>query len=192
MSKKNQRPIEVVLKIVYLILHGEKWRGADPGHTRKGRRQVESLRKFLPGWRRIRYVAAGVGKRHREISEFLNLGVSAWCPDLGGPQSLEPDKVHVCLADGTIIPFEMLRYSPRVGEAVVTLLASLPNGAICLTGRPIARSVGIDPRQFPSASVWRFTIRVVTKGDKIVRARIVKRVMVGRASDDIGGGKKEV
>lgn len=171
---------------VILVLHGKKKEGVgDPGHTQIGLEQVASLRQFLPEGKPPA-VAVGVGRRHREVAERLGLRVTHWCPDFGGPQFLEPDKKHVRLADNTIIDFEQLHYSPMVDAAIVALLGSLPDGTVVCTGRPIARSLrsfGVDPKAFPSASIWRFVI----EGGKIV-----KHTKLGQASDDVGGKNKEV
>jgi len=168
------------------VLHGEKQPGeGNPGHTEKGRRQIVSLRPFLPEGQPPA-VAIGLGRRHLEMPEILGLKVTHYCFDLGGPQSLEPDREHIRLADGTIIDRKQFRPSPKTGEAIVALLDSLPGGTIFCTGRPIARALKIErmePKDFPSASVWRLVIE---------DGQIVEHFMLGQASDDVGGKDREV
>lgn len=175
-------------KTVFLVLHGEKQdvMSGDPGHSSTGMDQVESLRQFLPPGKPPA-LAAGIGRRHQQMIALLGFvlsDVTHWCPDLGGPQSLESDNVHVRLTGGIQIPYKTLIYSPLVGRAIIALLESLPEGTICCTGRPIARSLDMDhPEDFPSASVWRFVIE---------DGRIVEHTILGKASDDVGGKDKEV
>ena len=141
---------------VFIVTHGSKYPGADPEMTPEGFRQIQALANDLPT--HPSEVICGTGRRHQNVVEALGLLANCWNALVGRPESLEHDGT-VTLACGRSIPRE--RYDKRgMKEALLALLASLPDDAVICAGRPVLNDLG-DKGE--SAAVYTWENGVITK-----------------------------
>lgn len=158
------------MKRVFIVTHGSKYPGADPKMTPEGFEQIRALVNHLP--EHPSEVICGTGRRHLNVAEALGLNNTCYNALVGRPESLESDGT-VTLACGQIIRREL--YDKRgMKEALLALLASLPDNAVICAGRPVLNDLG-DKGESAAVYTWE-------------DGKITKIAAFG----DTGGGKSEV
>lgn len=158
---------------VYLITHGNKYKGPNPQMTLNGIMQIKGLVSYLPDDPAL--VICGTGYRHEQTAMALKLTVNEFSSVVGRPESLEivdGDKV-VVLANGTKVPLEQYN-TTGLAKAMCVLLNSLLTDTVICTGRPGLIYFGVPAE---SAAVYKLEGNCVTK--------VI-------AHGDIGAGKAEV
>ncbi|MFA4833357.1 MAG: hypothetical protein WC619_00740 [Patescibacteria group bacterium] len=133
-----------VVKIVYLVTHGEKTDGPNPGMTDEGKARIRNLRPILedllPNGRPSQ-VFCGTGARQIEVAlclgfELKNIFFSdVW----GGPATLTKigGEKKVILADGTLVDYpDKFLSSDDLAQAARDALKRLPHGSVITSGRP--------------------------------------------------------
>jgi len=127
-------------KVIFILTHGEKTYGPDPGMTPFGHQQVQSLREYLPPM--ISRVIVGEGRRHFEMIQDLGLdpNLCVFSPMVGRATSNIPENPKlVYLPHGEIISIE--QWLPlSIGE-VRRFIKPLADGTVVLGGRPLIKTV---------------------------------------------------
>ncbi len=104
------------MPLIYLITHGEKADGVDPGLTFEGEQQIIELRHFLfkgpeNSWRKTKplladfkgKVVCGIGRRHKETASLLRLQVDEFCEVVGVRASKDRATGMILLPDGSMV-----------------------------------------------------------------------------------------
>jgi hypothetical protein len=130
---------------IYIITHGEKESGGNPGLTETGKRQIASLP--IPDG--ITQVIVGTGRRFLDIlaaieGRIVNVPVK-YSPLCGSADSGEKSEsgFKVMLADGIIV--EVGDYIGLIGTPGIDLVAwlkSLPDNTLLCTGREFLGGIG--------------------------------------------------
>jgi hypothetical protein len=145
-------------KTIYVVTHGEKFSGPNPGLTPKGIAEIAALRSSLPNNPTV--IVCGVGRRHLDVAKALDLVPTRYTNIAGDPDSGKkgPDgKMQVVLADGTQVPSNIAYTSIEDNTpAAQALVKSLPDGAVICAGRPFMIMLGNKDAQ--SAQVYKMTI----------------------------------
>lgn len=134
-------------KNVFVVTHGEKNKGPNPGMTSKGFQQVRALRGLIsevPS-----RVVVGTGRRHVDVAKALLISnhlYISFTPVVGGPESLERfgGKDVVVLADGTHVPLEQYTGTKDGTASLWSLLCGLPDNSVICAGRPAMILLGKD------------------------------------------------
>lgn len=129
--------------MIYMVTHGQKHPGANPGLTEKGKEQIASLISRLP--RNISKTVCGTGKRHLDVATALGLTPDQYTSLVGEPDSLELDEQKnpiIVLADGTKIPEEKLTTLTDNEISAKLFLKELPDNTVICTGRPFLIMLG--------------------------------------------------
>ena len=126
---------------VFIVTHGDKHKGPNPGMTPEGFLQVAALRNLIP--EHPARVVCGTGKRHLDVAKALSLDPDHVTPAVGGPESLEKinDRPMVLLADGTAFPREIYK-TEDLGPAMEQVLRQLPSRSVICAGRPSMIALG--------------------------------------------------
>jgi hypothetical protein len=140
----------------FAVLHGDKSDGADPLMTLKGVNQIESLKGLLP--ENPAAVICGTGRRHRHVAATLGLTMTRSTLLLGDATSLDmiDGQPTIVFADGNHCAYDAYTGIADMAPAIPAFLESLPDGAVLCTGRPFAKSLGIEAAK--SGSVIEITI----------------------------------
>jgi len=145
-------------KTVYVVNHGDKYSGTNPGMTEAGKAQVSALKPLLPVNPPL--LITGAGKRHDDVREALNFNgcPTIWTPSVGGPESLEiiDGKKVVIMADGKTVPLDSFPVGKDRTAAMLAVLEDAPDNAVICAGRPAAISLGVKDAK--SAAVYRVNV----------------------------------
>lgn len=152
-------------RYVYVVTHGDKFKGPNPGMTPEGFAQVAALRGLIP--RNPSLVVIGTGQRHLDVAAALYL--TCWAEDtdqistgriplrvtpvVGGPESLEDDTI--LLANGTKVARDQYTGTKDGRKSMSQLIDSLPDDAVVCAGRPSMILLGKADAK--SAAVYRIT-----------------------------------
>ena len=165
-------------RLIYLVTHGEKEEGPNPGLTARGRKQAQQLRQFLP--QTPHSIVCGMGRRHCETAQELEL----WPADrhssvFGVPESKNRAKGTIWLVDGTEIPYGKYTFVEERKRLFLEEVAKLPSRTVVITSRPMIKILGFagDSKE---AGVYRYD----PDSGEITE--------IFAASDDIGAGDQEV
>lgn len=150
---------------VYVVTHGAKFSGPNPGMTDKGKEQVRSLRPLLPGV--ITEVVVGGGLRHHQMPPELGLTPTRWTSAVGTPDSgeasvpgREVDMVRI--ADGTpeglLVEYSRYTTLQDCACAAQAVAVSLKHNSVICAGRPSMIMFGMSEDKAKSAAVYRLTI----------------------------------
>lgn len=143
---------------VYVVCHGDKHKGTNPGMTVEGYDQISLLRPLLPAI--LPLIICGAGKRHENVRKALGFNYlpTIWTPSVGGPESLEKiqGKDMVILADGMTVPLENFPVGDDRTAAMLAVLKTAPDNAVICAGRPAMISLGVKDAK--SAAVYRINI----------------------------------
>ncbi|OGY94673.1 MAG: hypothetical protein A2406_02515 [Candidatus Komeilibacteria bacterium RIFOXYC1_FULL_37_11] len=144
------------MKTIYAVLHGDKHEGADPTMTPSGVNQIESLKDLLPD--NPSAIICGTGRRHRHVAATLGLEMTRSTLLLGDATSMDTidGNPTIIFADGTACWYEQYTGIQDMAPAIHNFLRSLPDQAVLCTGRPFAKSLGIEVAK--SGSVVEITI----------------------------------
>ncbi len=149
------------MKNVFVVTHGKKFSGANPGMTEEGFAQVSNLRSLLPAI--VTDVVCGTGKRHLDVAKALNLEPTRYTSAVGGPDSGEASSGKgpvdvVILPDGTAVPYAC--YTTLIDGAVAmqTLIGSLPDNSVVCAGRPSMIMLGMEESVSKGAAVYNVTV----------------------------------
>lgn len=146
-------------KTVYVVNHGDKNTGINPGMTEAGFSQVNALKTLVPADPPL--IICGAGKRHDDVRVALDFPGSptvVWTPSVGGPESLEKidGRNMVVMADGKTVPLESFPVGKDRTAAMLAVLEDAPDNAVICAGRPAAISLGVKDAK--SAAVYRINI----------------------------------
>ena len=146
-------------KTVYVVNHGDKNTGANPGMRKSGFAQISALKPLLPANPPL--IICGAGSRHEDVRRALNFNCGCptiWTPSVGGPESLEKiqGKDTVILADGMTVPLGSFPVGKDRTAAMLAVLEDTPDNAVICAGRPAMISLGVKDAK--SAAVYRVNI----------------------------------
>lgn len=122
-------------RIIYLVTHGQKEKGPNPGLTPLGKKQIADLKPNLSG--KIQLVICGVGRRHLETALILGLEPDLYSAVIGVAESKNRQNNTVILADGTEIPDAKYSAVADRKTAFFELLKNLPSRTVIITSRPM-------------------------------------------------------
>ena len=141
---------------IYVVTHGDKFGGANPGMTQKGYDEVKNLRFLIPG--KPSLVVCGTGRRHIDVAKVLGLIIDRYTCLAGDSDSLEiinNEKVIV-LADGKRLEPKLYTSLEDNAPGTKAMVASLPHNSIICGGRPTMIMLGFS-KIAKSASVYKVT-----------------------------------
>jgi len=138
---------------IYVVTHGEKEVGPNPGMTPKGFKEVEVLRALIPF--KPSTIVCGTGRRHLGVAKALGLNPDRYASWAGEPDSMEmiDGKKTIILADGTIV--EVKKCLPLTDG--INRIKALPHNAMVCGGRPLMILLDKPDAQF--GRVYKITIR---------------------------------
>lgn len=146
------------MKTVYIVNHGDKEKGANPGMTLAGWNQIRALRSLLP--EKPAEVICGAGQRHIDVCKALGLfgENTKFTPSVGGPESLEKirGKDMVVLTELISVPLENFSVGKDRTAAMLAVLYDAPDNTVICAGRPAMISLGVKDAR--SAAVYRVNI----------------------------------
>lgn len=149
------------MKSVYVVTHGNKFSGANPGMTAEGFDQVRKLCNLLPV--EVTDIVCGTGKRHLDVAKALGLDPTRYTSAVGGPDSGEatvkggPVDV-VRLPCDTLVPYSLYTTLADGAAGMQAVLAGLRNKSVVCAGRPSMIMLGMDEADSKSAAVYRVAI----------------------------------
>jgi hypothetical protein len=139
---------------IFVVTHGDKYTGPNPGMTPLGFAQIRSLWEFIPA--NPSAIKVGVGRRHADVLKALECtGPTNWSSVYGDSDSLEMcgEMKMVILADGTPVPLECHTSIADTSQAAKQVLVSMLDSTVICTGRPFALALGIKDAK--SAAVYK-------------------------------------
>lgn len=141
---------------VYIVTHGKRNDGPDPGMTLEGFSDVAALRHLLPHNPSV--VVCGTGRRQRQVAQALGLIPSCYSTVVGGPEGLDAqlhDGVQmIVLADGEMIPYSMDTTETDLKPSMTGLVLGLSNNAVICSGRVSLLALGLTLEQAKSGAVY--------------------------------------
>lgn len=140
-------------RFVYLVTHGTKMDGPNPGLTPLGEYQTAQLREHLPS--RPKGVVCGTGKRHLDSTEALGLVPTRYTGIVGMPESKIAGKSQLILPDGTILSYDLYTGVADRAEAFRTLVNNLAARTVIITSRSMIRVLN-DSVETKAAAVYRY------------------------------------
>lgn len=128
---------------VYLITHGERHKGSDPVHTRKGLAQIRAL----PLPKDVSLIVSGTGKRFLEVLGIVRkklpsvpVKYSIFC---GGPEGFEGND-QVVLTDDRRVDFHEEYVGISNGPLNMwEFIQSLPDNALLCAGTGLILGLGL-------------------------------------------------
>lgn len=131
-------------KIVYAVIHGDTFDGANPGMTADGFRQIKALKPLLPAHPAL--VICGTGRRHHDIMTVLNYWGKPlrWTASVGGPESRVTihEQKTVLLADGITIAQDKYTTTEDGRASMLIVLYTAPNNSVICAGRTCLNMLG--------------------------------------------------
>lgn len=165
-------------RLVYLVTHGQKEQGPNPGLTALGRKQVQQLRAHLPGC--IHSVLCGVGRRHLDTAKELGLDPDRYTSIIGAAESKNRATDTIILADGTEIPDDKYSTPSDRAEVFARIVRDQPSRTVIIISRPMIKILQKNSGHPKEATVYTYN---PDTGE-------LKEVFA--ASEDIGAGAREV
>lgn len=154
---------------IYVVTHGEKFKGANPCMTDQGFNEIKNLKGLLPVNPSI--VVIGTGARFCDVALALDLVTDSadirltsqfrmrFTPVVGGPESLEGE--FVLLADGTKVPRDQFTGTEDGKASMTELVCSLPDNAVICAGRVAMILLGKEDAK--SAAVYQIITKFVNE-----------------------------
>jgi hypothetical protein len=162
------------MKKIYVVTHGDKNPGANPGLSKKGISQIEALESLLP--KSLNKVICGTGMRHLDTADILNLEIDHYTSTVGGADSLEmiDGKKMILLANGTAVNPEKYKSLGDNTPSLNILLKSSPDNTIISAGRPClimmgykdAKSGGLYEIKFEKEKIVSITEKIAQGGSE--------------------------
>lgn len=154
------------MKRVFVVTHGAKMPGSDPGLTEKGFEEVAALRSFLP--EKAAKVVCGTGRRHLDVARALGFVPSlftplAGVPDSGIPDPNNPGQITIVLACGERVPGAYYSGEKDAERSIVDLLRLLPNNSVICSGRPFLLNLG--EQDIASGAVYEIYVGSLGRAD---------------------------
>lgn len=157
-------------KHVYVVTHGAKFSGANPGMTAEGFDQVAKLRSLLPA--EINVVVCGTGRRHLDVAKALGLYPTRYTSAVGGPDSGEcmagngtVDVVRLPgssdVPDGTLVPYAIYTTLIDTAPVMKAVICGLPHNSVVCAGRPSMIMLDMDESKSKSAAVYKVAVMEV-------------------------------
>ncbi len=162
---------------IFLVTHGTKEDGPNPGLTPLGKYKTKQLREYLPA--NPRGVVCGTGRRHLDSAKALGLVPTRYSGIVGVPESKIADKDQVILPDGTVLEYSLYTGVADRAEAFRTLVNNLTTRTVVVTSRSMIRVLN-DTIQSKSTAVYRYN------------PGTGELVELFAATDDVGDEKEEV
>ena len=167
------------MKHIYVVTHGKKFPGANPGMTEEGFEEVAKLRCLLP--EKVSEVVCGTGKRHLDSAKALRLEPTRYTGAVGGPDSGEatvkggPVDV-VRLPCDTVVLYESYTTLKDGAEAMKDVVSKLSHNSVICAGRPSMIMLDMEESVSKSAAVYRLLvttedIRVTVGSGSFLRQR---------------------
>lgn len=130
------------IKKIFILTHGEKGAGPNPGMTPLGHQQVQSLRRYLPAT--ISRIMVGEGRRHFEMIKDLGLDfqLCEFSPMVGRATSGIPGPgktKQVFLPHREIISIK--QWLPIPIDETRRFIKPLDDKTVVLSGRPLIKTV---------------------------------------------------
>ncbi len=143
-------------KKIYVVTHGDKVSGPNPGMTPKGYDQIYALQRYLP--EEIKNVVCGTGKRHRGVANMLGLTPNRFSSIFGDSDSMESvdGQKKIVLPDGTYLDPKTYSTLEDLTPITKTIVTQLPDGTVVCSGRPLMIVLGQPQAQM--AQVWLLTV----------------------------------
>jgi hypothetical protein len=150
------------MKIIYVVTHGKKFSGPNPGMTEEGFAEVAKLRSLLPA--ELADVVCGTGKRHLDVAKALGLEFTRVTSAVGGPDSGEASVKGglvdiVRLPCGTTVPYSAYTTLLDGASAMVAVVTGLPENSVVCAGRPSMIMLGMPESVSKSAAVYRVCVQ---------------------------------
>jgi hypothetical protein len=144
------------MKKIYVVTHGDKFPGPNPGHTPTGNQEVAALRPLLPETPPA--VVCGTGRRHSDVAEALGLEPTRFTCLAGDPDSLEiiEGVKMAILADGHTFPLERHTSLADMSPVARSTVVELPDQSVICGGRPAMIMLGYAAAR--SAAVYRVSV----------------------------------
>lgn len=133
------------MKIHWILTHGTKGKGINPGLTSEGREAVSGK---LPEavLRQILNIVCGTGRRHRETMESVGLGDRPYStsPMAGTGDSMEiiDNEKIIIMEDGSHIPIGEYKNGIKPSAAKSWLYSGLPDHTLIIGGRELLVALG--------------------------------------------------
>lgn len=146
------------MKNIYIVTHGKKFPGANPGMTEEGFAEVSKLRSLLPA--EVTDVVCGTGRRHLDVAKALGLEPTRYTSAVGGPDSGEASVKGglvdiVRLPCGTAVPYSAYTTLTDGVEGMRGVLRGLYHNSVVCAGRPSMIMIGMAEADSKSAAVYR-------------------------------------
>lgn len=140
--------------ISFIVTHGDKHSGPNPGMTEEGFDKIRKLREALFPTRMDGIdVISGTGKRHFDVAKALGLEITRFTAVAGGPDSLDnrDGQKVIVFADGTEVLHGKGVNTTVEDESVaaVQLIANLRPGSVVCAGRPLM--IGLNHAGYPNS-----------------------------------------
>ena len=150
---------------VYIVTHGDKSEGPNPGMTPNGYKQIRTLAHLVPSV--PTKVVCGTGVRHDDVARALKLRPNECNPRAGMADSLEmsADRRMICLASGQLVPFAAYRNIGEDAEETGHFVCSLPDQTAVCAGRPLMNAI---PRPYDRTGASAAVYCVGHDGEKIL------------------------
>lgn len=145
------------MKEIFIVTHGKKFPGPDPGMTEEGFAEVARLRSLLPA--EVADVVCGTGRRHLDVAKALGLEPTRYTSAVGGPDSGEatvkagPVDV-VRLPCGTLVPYDKYTTLIDGARAMEAVVAGLPDNSVVCAGRPSMIMLTMTEEASKSAAIY--------------------------------------
>lgn len=148
---------------VFIVTHGQKHSGPNPGMTPQGFEEIRSLRDLVPP--NPSAIVVGVGRRHSDtLAALACRGQARHSSVCGDADSLEMvnGQPMVILADGTPVPLAQHTSIADTRDAAKQLVIWLGGDSVICAGRPFVKALGVTDAK--SAAVY----QLIVKGRKIL------------------------
>jgi len=144
------------LKEIYVVTHGDKEIGPNPGMTEKGKRDVAKLKQNLP--ENPSDIICGTGKRHIDVAEALGLTPRNWTAVVGGPESLQKvkDEYVIMLANGEVLEQKAYTTLADTAPSTKAKIINATDQTVVCAGRPCMIMLGVADAK--SAAVYKITV----------------------------------
>lgn len=150
--------MEMQIKKITVVTHGDKGIEFDPEMTFKGFAEVHPLRRNLP--QKPTKIVTGIGRRQKDVAKALGLipgSHAKWAGD-GDSLIVRDGQKFILRADGTEEKSAGGNFTPEEISAAIAGIIDLPSNAVVCAGRPVILMLGVNSKDATSASVFEVTV----------------------------------